>query len=87
MKLEWLMPEFITEIPEAIEPGRLYVSEQHRVAAHLCPCLCGAKIVTTFGKFGYSYSRSGSKVTLVPSIRNRCGSHYWITFNYVVWNS
>jgi len=88
MRLTEIVPEFVDEIPEVLEHGKIYVSEKFRTASHLCPCGCQMKVVTPFGKFGWILSRGEGKVTLAPSIGNwqyACRSHYWITFNQIVW--
>lgn len=75
-------------MPEVLEPGVLYVSEEFDVAIHLCACSCGNKIVTPLGMGGWSFEMQGEEPTLRPSIGSwqiPCRSHYWITRGSIVW--
>ena len=38
--------ERVTYIPKELGQGKLYVSTEYGVAAHLCACGCGSKVVT-----------------------------------------
>lgn len=76
-------------IPKVLESEILYVSERFKVAAHLCPCGCGTKIVTPLGACEWSFSVKRRRPTLDPSIGNwqiPCRSHYWIRNGRIEWS-
>lgn len=76
-------------IPKELEPGKLYMSERFQVAAHICPCGCGTKIVTPLGPADWTFSERNGKATLNPSIGNwqlPCRSHYWIRDGQIQWS-
>jgi len=75
-------------IPKELETGILYYSEEFYVGAHLCPCGCGNKVITTIGPTDWKISEPNGKPTLYPSIGNwqsPCRSHYWIRNGVIVW--
>jgi hypothetical protein len=83
---------FVKTIPQELEQGVLYVSEEFGTAIHLCACgWCKQKTVTPFhiSDRGWLYTRDAEdRVTLHPSIGNfqmPCKSHYWVQGNKVVW--
>lgn len=81
--------EFVTTIPEPLEPGTIYVSIPYRTASHLCMCGCGNKIVTPIRPSRWDLTYDGASVSLSPSIGNwglPCQSHYWITRDEVIWS-
>lgn len=69
--------------------GILYVSRKYQTCKHLCPCGCGAVVVTPIDKpYGWSFELEEGKPTLVPSIGNfnlACKSHYCIKDGKIVW--
>jgi hypothetical protein len=72
-----------------LESGILYVSEEFEIAAHLCACGCGNKIVTPLGPTDWSFKVEKGKPTLYPSIGNwqlPCQSHYWIRKGKIEWS-
>ena len=76
-------------IPKVLEEGILYMSERFKVAAHICPCGCGTKIVTPISQCEWSLSVKNGKPTLDPSIGNwqiPCKSHYWIKNGQIEWS-
>jgi hypothetical protein len=76
------------QIPKALEPAILYVSEEFQFAAHLCACGCGSKIKTPLGPTEWEFTDSKAGPTLYPSIGNwqqKCLSHYWIRNGEVKW--
>lgn len=76
-------------IPKVLEEGKLYMSERFKVAAHICPCGCGTKIVTPISPCEWSISVENGKPTLEPSIGNwqiPCKSHYWIDNGQIRWS-
>jgi hypothetical protein len=89
MKLTSIIPVSVDSVPEQMEPGILYISEENDVVMHLCCCGCGQEVVTPLSPAEWSIRRSGNAVTLRPSIGNgdyACRSHYWITNNQVEWD-
>jgi putative component of toxin-antitoxin plasmid stabilization module len=46
MRQAELTPVFVDDMPERLEEGRLYVSERHSLAMHLCCCGCREEVVT-----------------------------------------
>jgi len=85
-----VIPIFVEFIPETLEDGTLYISEEYSTAVHKCCCGCGLKVVTPLRlKNGWRLTRDGQLVTLYPSIGNwsfPCQSHYWIRRNAVQWS-
>lgn len=76
-------------MPKELFSGILYVSEEFKVAAHLCPCGCGNKIITPITSVNWMYTEYNNAPTLSPSISNwqlPCKSHYWITKGNIVWS-
>ena len=89
MNVTHLEPIFIEFIPEELEDGKLYVSEEYSTAVHKCCCGCGLKVVTPLKAKGWKLTRVGDTVTLYPSIGNwsfPCQSHYWIRRNHLQWS-
>ena len=75
-------------MPKELKPGVLYVSEEFGIAAHLCPCGCGAKIKTPLGPTEWSIEETDSGPSLSPSVGNwqqACQSHYWIYRGEIKW--
>lgn len=76
-------------IPKYLDVGFLYVSKKFDIAAHICPCGCGTKIVTPLGPCEWSFSEKKGRPTLYPSIGNwqiPCKSHYWIKNGQIEWS-
>ena len=48
MRHHVLLHRFVTNIPDSVEPGYLYVSMEYATAAHSCCCGCGEEVVTPF---------------------------------------
>lgn len=89
MKASALVPAFVTYIPEALEPGKLYVSMEYAMAVHLCACGCGMEVTTPLSPTDWQMQFDGVSVSLSPSIGNwsfPCRSHYWIRNNEVRWS-
>lgn len=87
MKINHIRAEFVEFIPEYIEEGVLYVSEQYGTAIHKCCCGCGQEVVTPLSQAEWSIQRTGNRVSLWPSIGNwsfPCRSHYVIRWNRVL---
>lgn len=84
-----IMLKEVEFIPKMLDAGILYVSERFNVAAHLCPCGCGTKIVTPLGPCEWSLKKEKGEPSLRPSIGNwqiPCRSHYLITDGKVKWS-
>lgn len=67
-------------VPEPMERGVLYVSEEFGCAVHLCGCGCGQRTVTPLDPGGWTLTEAPSGPSLSPSIQQRggCRSHYWV---------
>lgn len=76
-------------IPDDLEEGILYISEQYSTAIHLCCCGCGEKVITPLKATGWELSFHENGASLYPSIGNwsfPCQSHYWIKEGGVEWS-
>ena len=88
MKLKKLKPLAVTDVPEKLKKGVLYICLECDVAVHLCPCGCGEKVVVIIAPDQWKLKFNGSNVTIFPSIGNsyfKCRSHYYIRDNRVIW--
>jgi hypothetical protein len=88
MKTSNFVLQRVRFMPDSLEPGVLYVSEQFRTAQHLCACGCGAKIRTPLGPTEWSFKDTKNGPTLFPSVGNwqqACQSHYLIEAGRVIW--
>ena len=72
-KIFEMTPIYCDEIIEALEDGKIYISEKYSVAIHLCACGCKQKTVTPLGVEDWKLTKIGNKVTLRPSIGNFMG--------------
>jgi Family of unknown function (DUF6527) len=75
-------------VPAALESGVLYVSEEYKIAMHLCACGCGSKVPVSLGPAGWTVTERNGRPTIRPSIGNGqlpCRSHYFITEGQVEW--
>ena len=75
-------------MPEVLEAGVLYVSEEFEVAGHLCACGCGNKVMTPLGPTDWAFEEVNGGPSLRPSIGSwqlPCQSHYWIASGAVKW--
>lgn len=87
MRHTHLRHEFVTTIPEILEPGVLYISMEYATAVHSCCCGCGVEVVTPFTPTDWKMSFDGETISLWPSIGNwnePCRSHYIIERSRVV---
>ena len=81
--------ERVETMSRELKPGILYVSDRFQVAAHLCPCGCGNKVITPLGLTEWKFTMKNNKPSLYPSIGNwqfPCRSHYWITEGIIEWS-
>ena len=87
-RLDEVTPDFVDEIPNVPEHGKLYLSCRYRAAVHLCACGCGAKISTPLHPTAWRLSYDGDTVSLSPSVGNwseKCQSHYVIRDSRIIW--
>lgn len=78
---------FVKHIPEALDPGVLYVSMEYATSAHSCCCGCGSEVVTPITPTDWKITFDGETVSLSPSIGNwalKCRSHYFIGHGTVI---
>lgn len=93
MKINTIEPIFCEQIPKELEDGKLYISEEHGTAIHLCACGCGIETNTKLiphWNDGWSLTNNNGLITLRPSIGNFKGehpyhAHYYITNNKIEW--
>ena len=74
-------------VPDALEPGVLFISMEYATAAHLCACGCDEEVVTPFTPTDWKMTFDGETISLWPSIGNwtlPCRSHYVIMQGRVV---
>lgn len=89
-KIFELKPVHVEYMPDVLEEGVLYISEEFRIANHLCACGCGMETVTPLGKDRWMLTENNGLVTLRPSIgnfrwENPYHAHYYITNNKIEW--
>lgn len=78
----------VERFPPTLEEGVLYVSEKFELAAHLCACGCGHKVLVMLGD-GHIVTGSHSAPSVTPSIGvwdAPCRSHYWILEGSISWD-
>lgn len=82
MTLELVLVKYV---PNILEEGKIYISEEYKTSSHLCPCGCGQKVVLPF--YMWTHTIKDGKLTTDPSIGNykyECKSHYNIINNEVI---
>lgn len=87
-RVDELRISYVEFIPEELEEGVLYVSEEYETASHLCACGCGFKVVTSLGPAGWLLTDRHGRVTMRPSIGNwslPCRAHYIIRKGRIHW--
>ena len=90
MRTSSLASTFVIDVPESLEPSRIYVSLRHATAVHLCACGCGCEVVTPIDREGWTMSWNGTAVSLHPSVGSwslPCSSHYLVRDGRVIWLS
>lgn len=89
-----LEPVFVKFIPDELEDGKLYISEEFEVSIHLCACGCKGKTVLPFKQVRdhnhWGMTNNNGKISFDPSVGNFSGenpyhAHYFIRENRVVW--
>lgn len=87
MKTSTLRSEYVKHLPERLEEGVLYISEEFSIAGHKCCCGCGEEVITPLNPAQWRVRSEGGGISLYPSIGNwklACRSHYWIRNNKVI---
>lgn len=77
----------VERIPKQLNNGVVYHSEEFEVAALLCACGCGHRVMLLVPD-GHKVSSEGGLATIRPSIAvcdASCKSHYYITAGRVEW--
>lgn len=87
LKIQVLRPEFVQHLPDSLNEGVLYISEEFATAGHRCCCGCGEEVITPLNPAQWQLSKAGVGVSLYPSVGNwkfACRSHYWIKNGRVI---
>lgn len=88
MKVEIIKPQYVTQLPDQINEGLLYICEEFDLTAHKCCCGCGEDVYNKLGPAKWRLVKaSDGRVSLDPSIGNwkyACRSHYWIIENHII---
>lgn len=87
MQFNRLEHRFCKNIPEALQPGVLYVSMEYATAVHSCCCGCGTEVVTPFTPTDWKMTFDGQSISLWPSVGNwtlPCRSHYVVKDGIVI---
>ena len=87
MRHSRLEHRFVKHLPDALEPGILYISVEYGTAGHLCCCGCGEEVVTPLTPTDWLIIFNGETVSLKPSVGNwtlACRSHYVIQAGRVI---
>jgi hypothetical protein len=94
-RINEIKPCFIEYIPESIEEGVLYISEEFNVSIHLCACGCKEKTVMPIDHVingvdhGWQMVNENNLISFTPSIGNfnppPYHAHYFITRNKIIW--
>ena len=77
----------VERIPKQLDSGVVYHSEEFEVAALLCACGCGHRVMLLVPD-SHQVSSDGGMATVRPSIAvcdAPCRSHYFITAGMVEW--
>ena len=91
-RLTEIKPIYCEHIPQKLEHGFVYISEEFHCSIHLCACGCGEKTVLPFnipGEWTLTKHLNGT-VSFKPSIgnfsvENPYHAHYFITENKIDW--
>jgi hypothetical protein len=80
-----ITPVFVEFIPDVLEEGKVYISEEYQCSVHNCLCGCGERTVLPLINGGWQLIKhDDGKVSFTPSVGNfqmPCKSHYIITKN------
>jgi hypothetical protein len=95
MKLNTIQPIFCKFVPEELEYGKVYISEEYNTSSHLCACGCKNLTVLPIGnpndgEFWIMTNIENKIVSFHPSIGNHHSAcptkaHYYIVNNKIVW--
>jgi hypothetical protein len=88
VRIARIEPRFVELVPEALEPGLLYVSLEHGTMVHLCACGCANEVVLPLTPVDWRLTYDGENVSLWPSVGSwslPCRSHYVVTGGGVRW--
>lgn len=88
MRADRFRPAFVSDIPEELEPGVLYLALEYDAMAHLCACGCGKEVATPIGPTDWRIAWDGVGITVRPSVGNGsldCRSHYVIDAGRTRW--
>lgn len=80
--------QYVETIPDRVQDGVLYISEEYSTAVHKCCCGCGQEVVTPLGPTDWNVTIENEKICVRPSIGNwsfPCQSHYWIDRGHIRW--
>ena len=85
---------YVTQMPDELEEGKVYISKKYGVSIHNCFCGCGERTVLPLNKrsdvgvlknHGWNLiEHNDGKISFTPSVGNfqlPCKSHYIITNN------
>lgn len=87
MRIDRIVPQFVTSFPSELESGVLYVSTTFSTTAHACACGCGREVIAPLSPAQWVLTFDGA-VSLRPSIGNwglPCRSHYVIDRGIICW--
>lgn len=88
MKTQFTRPKYVEHLPEQLEEGVLYISEEFALTAHKCCCGCGEDVYNKLGPAKWRLTKlPDGSVSLDPSVGNwkyACRSHYFIQKNRVI---
>ena len=70
MRYTILKHQFVTNMPDRLDPGVLYISIEYATAAHLCCCGCGVEVVTPLTPTDWKMTFDGETISLWPSVGN-----------------
>lgn len=88
MSVDRLAARFVDDVPEVLDPGKLYVSIEHGTIAHLCACGCGNEVVLPLSPTDWRLTWDGEQLSVAPSVGSwslPCRSHYLIARGRVQW--
>lgn len=88
IKIDIMRHQYVETIPETVQDGVLYISEEYSTAVHKCCCGCGQEVVTPLGPTDWRVTVQNGEVCVRPSIGNwsfPCQSHYWIDRGRIHW--
>lgn len=88
MKVDRFRPAFVSDIPDDLDEGVLYLALDYDAMVHLCACGCGSEISTPISPTDWKIAWDGVGMTVRPSVGNgslKCRSHYVIDAGKVRW--